>query len=259
MSLKKIKSQICVGFNFSGRFLDPTIPQNSQDMEEHSFKVNYQGREIEIISGAQEQIHRSRSFIYSKDEIKNAFKDISHLLNEFSWHFDLGIELFSCLVNFGGLIDEGTKNYLPRFQNVIADNFKQTIFNEKQHLALGFFREALSSNSPYYKFQSYYKIIEIPFKTGNKKGEWIKQCLKNLKYSKNSIERMKRNGVQEIADWLFINGRNALNHAYAKRKKIIDISDYEDWDNIKWANEIVKEIAEVTMQKQLKIPTPRRS
>lgn len=51
--------------------------------------------------------------------------------------------------------------------------FKQRVFNENQHLALGFYREGVSSGSAYYAFLCYAKLLEIPFKDGREKGRGL--------------------------------------------------------------------------------------
>jgi len=67
--------------------------------------------------------------------------------------------------------------------------------------------------------------------------------------------KQKRNGVTDVAQWIFKEGRNALSHAYRERQNsIVDITAFDHWQNIVWANEIVQELAEITMIEKLNIP-----
>lgn len=237
-----------VGFNFPGDFHEP-VPI-----------ISYEGRQLEVINGKDWETHCISTSVANETHVGAAFKSICHFLNELSWDFHIQLEIVTASSG-GGKMTSGAVNTMLRRDTYIINDFAQRVFEPAQHLALGFFREGYSSNSPFYTFLSYYKIIEIPFNSGKEKGQWIIDTLPKLNSAgaKSSINRMKNQGVNDIADWLFKEGRNALSHASAVRESIVDPCDYEHWQNIVWANQIVQEIAEVTMHEKLKIPKRRRS
>ena len=59
-------------------------------------------------------------------------------------------------------------------------------------------------------------------------------------------------GDRSIADWLHKDGRHAI--AHARLGEIIrDPNNYNDWDEIKWANEIMQELAEMLIIQKLEV------
>jgi len=233
---------ICVGFNFDGTFFDERIV------------VLYDKRSLEIITGKLHDPHRVRAAYGSGHEHKAVFQTISHFLSELSWK--LWIQLYADVCVYGtGLPDCSSQNYFPRSEQYFIHDFKQEVFENDQHLALGFYREGFGSPSPFYRFLSFYKILEIPFRDGSDKGKWVGSLIPRLSESRDSLQYLRRNGVNDVAKWIFEEGRNGLSHAYKKRQgSIVDITVFDHWQNIVWANEIVREMAEITMIEKLSVP-----
>lgn len=233
---------ICVGFNFDGTFFDERIT------------VPYGNRSLEIIMGKPNDSHRIRVAYDSVQEHKALFQTISHFLSELSWK--LQIELYTDVCIYGtGLPDCSSPNYFPRSEQYFIHDFKQEVFATDQHLALGFYREGFGSRSPFYRFLSFYKILEIPFRDGSDKGKWVDSLIPRLTESKGSLQYLRKNGVTDVAKWIFKEGRNGLSHAYKRRQgAIVDITAFDHWQNIVWANEIVEEMAEITMIEKLSVP-----
>ncbi|GEM_PF-3713301 len=233
---------ICVGFNFDGTFFDEktTVP--------------YDKRLLEVSMGKPNDSHRVRATYDNEQGHKAVFQTISHFLSELSWKLRIELCVDDCIYGTG-LPDCSFPNHFPRLERYFIHNFKQEVFANDQHLALGFYREGFGSESPFYRFLSFYKILEIPFTKGREKGKWIGSLTPRLSESKDSLQYLKRNGVTDVAQWIFKEGRNALSHAYRERQNsIVDITAFDHWQNIVWANEIVQELAEITMIEKLNIP-----
>ncbi|GAD02504.1 methylamine utilization protein MauJ [Agarivorans albus] len=167
------------------------------------------------------------------------------VLNEIVWFHGVKVS------NIHGLYSEycASMNFVPSDDSyaIHMNHFEQRVFTDAQHLALGFFREGTSSGSTYYEFLCYAKILEIPFKNGKTKGTWIEQQIPTLE---NELARALRdrkplflNG-KKLEDWLREDGRNALSHANIQSKQTVrDPNSYRDWDEIKWGNTVMRELA----------------
>ncbi len=231
-----------MGFNFDGTFFDKRIT------------LPYEKRSLEIIAGKPNDSHRVRASYPMDQDYKAVFQTISRFLGELSWKLRIGIYVDVCIYG-SGLPDCSSLNYFQRSEEYFIHDFKQEVFEHDQHLALGFYREGFGSKSPFYSFLSFYKILEIPFQDGTDKGKWIESLVPKLSESKDSINYLLRNGIKDVAKWIFKEGRNGLSHAYKKRQSsIVDITAFDHWQNIVWANEIVQELAEITMIEKLYIP-----
>lgn len=233
---------ICVSFNFDGSFFDERIV------------LPYDQRQLEVIKGNPNDSHRVKAAYDTAQDYKAVFKTISHFLSELAWKLQIELRTEDCIHGTGSP-DCSSQNYFTRSDRYFLHNFKQEVFANDQHLALGFYREGYCTISPFYRFLSFYKILEIPFKDGKDKGKWAESLIPRLTDSKESLQYLRRNGVKDVASWIFEEGRNGLSHAYKKRQgSIVDITVYDHWQNIVWANEIVQEMAEITMIEKLSIP-----
>jgi hypothetical protein len=104
----------------------------------------------------------------------------------------------------------------------------------------------------------YSKILEIPFKDGKAKGAWIEKEIPNLKGELAVLVRDRRVHMlrgKTLGMWLKEDGRNALSHANIRGGSTVrDPNSYKDWDEIKWGNTVMQELAEKAMIDCLKIP-----
>lgn len=177
-------------------------------------------------------------------------------LNELVWFYDIEV----CEMNGGHGDYCANANFLPSDDNyaIRMCGFSQQVFEVHQHLALGFYREGVSSGSPYYSFLCYAKILEIPFKSGKEKGEWIDQEILNLRSELAVSLRDRKVGIlggKSLGIWLLEDGRHALAHANIhSRNTVRDPNCYQDWDDIKWGNVAMKELAEKVISEKLHVP-----
>jgi len=220
---------------------------------DEDFEVDYNGYQLKISIRKPNKPH-DVSLKHSNNH-GEAFRAVSGFWNELSW-FN-GIEV----VNLGGGYSDCTMNfnYSANENTYLLNGFEQKIFDKIQHLALSFYREGFMSNSAFYTFQSYYKILEIPFENGKEKGKWIDDSIPLLRgemagYGIRRIESVI-SGQPSIGMWLLEVGRNALSHAYKEGSSIGDPNCYDYWQNIVYANELVKALAKKLMIEKLDIQT----
>lgn len=214
----------------------------------------YDGFNLEINVRKREAEHTVKCSYRTKGNYKEAYASIFHLFNELVWFYGLRV------YNVNGGHSHGSHvslNYAVNGDRYLI-SFKQRVYEKLQHLALAFFREAKCNESPYYRFMCFAKILEIPFTENQHKAkkEWVEVHLNKLKSKTASTFRDRKMGVlgnKSLADWLYKYGRHAI--AHARHGGIIrDPNNYDDWDEIKWANEIMQELAEDLIVQELKVP-----
>ncbi len=223
---------------------------------DETWTVDYDNEKLQL------EVKRSRRthcvFVQNKMgfQRRHPWEIFFRFFNELVWFYHITIED----VNGGHGNFCANANFLPSDDSYVINlsNFQQQIFDTDQHLALGFFREGVSSGSPYYRFLCYSKILEIPFKDGTAKGEWIDHEIPNLKGELAVSLRDRRVhmlGGKTLGMWLKKDGRDALSHADIQSGKTVrDPNSYQDWDEIKWGNTVMQELAEKAMIDCLKIP-----
>lgn len=222
------------------------------------WNFDYDGYNLEINVRERESEHTVKCSYRMKGNYKEAYASIFHLFNELVWFYGLRI----CNINGGHSAGSHVSlNYTVNSDQYLL-SFKQEVREKLQHLALAFFREAECNESPYYRFMCFAKIVEIPFKKDQQitKKEWVEGQLSGLKSKTASTFRdrkMKSLADVSLLDWLYKYGRHAI--AHARYGEIIrDPNNYDDWDEIKWANEIMQELAEAIIIQKLRVPKDHR-
>ncbi|MBW7910716.1 MAG: hypothetical protein H3C49_05510 [Alphaproteobacteria bacterium] len=187
---------------------------------------------------------------------KDAFKSIFRFFNEIVWFHQGHIS------DINGGTSQGSHvslNYRVRGEEYLP-GFKQRVFEDRPHLALAFYREAECNESPYYRFLCFSKILETPFKKKEAplKVNWIKQQILNLEDSIGTHFRDRKMATlkdKTLEDWLYEDGRHAIAHANEGRL-VRDPNNYDDWQDIVWANTIMEELARKTITQLLNVPPP---
>lgn len=186
---------------------------------------------------------------------RHPWETFFRILNEFAWYYGVKVK------DLNGAHGKysANANFLPDDDSyaIRLPDFKQQVFKEAQHLALGFFREGMSSGSAYYAFLCYAKILEIPFKDGTEKGIWIDESIQHLESNLAVSMRDRRIDVlggKTLGLWLQKDGRNALSHAKIQSGKLVrDPNSYRDWNDIKWGNTVMRELAEKVIVEELSV------
>lgn len=218
--------------------------------------IEYDGRRLQV-EASEQRFHHS---LIAKDKTgfrrRHPFDLFFRVLNELVWFNDLRV------TNLNG----GHGEYCANLNFLAGDDaymlplceFKQQVELKNQHLALGFFREGHSSGSAFYEFICYAKILEIPFKNGKDKGAWIDRAISDLRDEMALTVRDRKVvmlGDKSLGLWLKQDGRDALSHAKILGGATVrDPNCYRDWDEIKWGNIVMRELAEKIMVEDLQIP-----
>lgn len=240
-----------------------TLPRNKtmpittdKGVIDESWSIRYDDEEV-IVQAGKRRLHHTL-LLKSRNgfERHHPFEVFFRVLNELVWFLDVKLEdingghgRFSANLNFQAN-DDSYMTSLSRFQ--------QQVHSSEQHLALGFFREGHCSSSAFYQFLCFAKILEIPFRDGKDKGIWIDQAICELR-DELALTVKDRDVVmlkgKTLGMWLKQDGRDALSHAnIIGGATVRDPNSYRDWDEIKWANTVMRELAERVMMDKIGIP-----
>lgn len=223
---------------------------------DETWLITYDNREVQV------EVSKRRFFhtLVTRDRKgfggNHPFDVFFRVLNEFVWFSDIKVDdlngghgEYSANLNFRASDD----SYL-----IQLEGFRQQVSTEEQHLALGFFREGLSSGSAFYQFICYAKILEIPFRNGKAKGAWIDQAIGSLRDGLAVTVRDREIamlGGKSLGKWLHEDGRHALSHAKVRAGETVrDPNSFKDWDEIKWGSTVMRELAEKILVEELHIP-----
>jgi hypothetical protein len=137
------------------------------------------------------------------------------------------------------------------------DGYKQIAFTRDQQLALGIYRQGVSSNSIFYGFLSYSKVINIKCSGRKAHMSWINNNIHKIgnDHIINTINKLKKNGVMDLGELLYISGRCAIAHASLQSGEPIADPDSHD-DQIRIARDlpIAKALAGIFIREELNIP-----
>ena len=229
---------------------------NDNGITDETWVITYDGREIQVEASKRRLFHA----LFARDKKgsggSHPFDVFFRILNEFVWFSNIKVDdlngghgKYCANLNFRASDD----SYL-----IQLEGFSQQVTTEEQHLALGFFREGQSSGSAFYQFICYAKILEMPFTNVKAKSAWIDQAISELRDDPAVTVRDRKIemlGGKSLEKWLREDGRNALAHAKLKGGMAVrDPNSFKDWDEIKWGNTVMRELAEKAIVEELDIP-----
>ena len=186
-----------------------------------------------------------------------AHEAIFGFLSELSWLFQTKVELLHSWIESsektGGHIQPSWMRK-DLAQHIDLGAYSQICADEIQKLALGLYREGITSNSSFYSFLSYFKIITIRYPNRKQVAGWINDNLEAVHVQPLTIDYS-----QDVGQYLYSSGRCALAHADWRRKmkgeQVVNPNNYAD--NMRIAKELplIKELADIFMGNELNIPT----
>lgn len=223
---------------------------------EENWIITYDNLEVQVEASKRRFLHTLSSKNTKGFIERHPFNVFFRVLNEFVWFYDVKVgELngghgqYCANLNFRASAD----SYLIKLER-----FHQQVTSKEQHLALGFFREGLSSGSAFYQFICYAKILEIPFVDGKSKGEWIDRaisCLRDESAVTVRDRKLEMLGGKSLGKWLHKDGRDPLSHAKIRAGETVrDPNSFKDLDEIIWGNVVMRELAEKILVEELHIP-----
>jgi len=122
--------------------------------------------------------------------------------------------------------------------------------SEQAKLALAIYREGLVLNSASLRFLSFFKVLNITHSNGKAQIKWINNSLIHIKYGRE-LERLKelRKAHRDIGDYLYVQGRCAIAHAYSS--PLVNPDVYCDRRRMEDDLPLIKELASIFIEREL--------
>jgi hypothetical protein len=125
-----------------------------------------------------------------------------------------------------------------------------TTYSEERWLALALFKEGVNSDSVFYKFVNFWKILEKTIKKKKARLTWINSKGPQLGSHRERIDEiMKKNA--DLAEYLYDSGRCAIVHVF--HDPIVNPDDYNDFVRISEDVRIVQELARAAVDEFLPV------
>lgn len=128
--------------------------------------------------------------------------------------------------------------------------------DERAHLALALYREALNLNSPPFQFLSFYKVINILHGNGAAQTAWINRATLNIE---DQVARQRLAEIQaqheDVGGYLYASGRCAVAHAFDEN--VVDPDDPVDTIRLAKDLSVIKALAEYAIEVELGVQTQR--
>ncbi|WP_421902165.1 methylamine utilization protein MauJ [Maridesulfovibrio sp.] len=183
----------------------------------------------------------SNQIIIESDKEHQAHIAGRMFLSEFSWLFD--VPIYDIMHTGGSVPVEGITDFVGhnKFRKAVnLDKYLYSAKSDDQLLALGLYKEAVSSNSIFFKYLGLFKILEIGME-GKKRAKWLHEYLEKQQYE----------DAKQLSIDMWRQGRCAVAHG----KDSIDVHTFHDYHKIENFYFILKPAIRMYMEKDLKIFT----
>lgn len=233
----------------------------ADDFSKPFYSVIYDGFQIEIERAASmEKCHHLYVEITNGNE-KAAYEASFRFLSELAWLFRSRVEV---LAYSGGSHKIPTNFANRKFNRVLnsihLDDYEQIAFNPEQKLALGIYREGVSSNSRFYQFLSFFRVINLKCPKSKDIKDWVNRNIHKLSYdnalSKPILAELTKTGITDWGEHLYKTGRCAIAHASLQSgDPIADADNYDDISKIRNELSLIWELAKIFIREELNVPT----
>ncbi|WP_031485552.1 methylamine utilization protein MauJ [Maridesulfovibrio frigidus] len=162
-------------------------------------------------------------------------------LSEFSWLFDVAI--YDIMHTGGSIPIKGITDFVGHSRSRVPVDLESYSYSKKtdeQLLALGLYKEAISSNSIFFKYLGLFKILEIGM-DGKQRSRWLKEYLVKKQYD----------DAEQLSIDMWRQGRCAVAHG----KDSINVHTFHDYHRIEKFYFILKPAVRLYMENKLQIPT----
>lgn len=221
------------------------------DFQQNKYKFNYANRTFEIENSETKYGHILYVQTASHND-REAYSNAMNFFSEICW-------LFSTRVTVLGTLGSGyrTPIYCNRVFNgcidgINLDDYISVQYNDIQRMALALYREGNNSNSIFYTYLNYYKIINLVHSNPNNQMTWINNNISNAGLTDE--ENRLISGINDIGNHFYVSGRCAISHAsFSSSGDIANPDNYDDYYRISSEISIIKKLAEYIMKNEIHI------
>ena len=235
-----------------------------------SYVFKFRGREYRLLRGKRQRGGIELDCIltilneYDEKECDKVYRDIMIYCGCLSWerHTPIivggggGYGAKEVTIKRAGRVDT-TNRILPISMLNLTIERIPYVYTKDQEDALGLYREAIASGSPFYKFLCLWNILNIPYREESLVLDWINNARRNKRhrfFSNKLIEELEKEGIN-IGEYLKEQCRNAIVHIrrYTLAMKHIDPNNPEDLGRIGTVVYFLENLVELYVIEELKL------
>lgn len=225
----------------------------NNDFCDDSYNIDFDWYNLEIKRWAHNQWHEL--FIeVSNDKYEEAHEIWRRFLSEICWLYKTTAEVltywwWSNKTRF--LVQE--REFFRIWNALSLDEYEQITKDKNERLALSIYREGFNSNSKFYSFLCYARIINMIW-WWREQIKWINNNLDKIKNKTEFKEYFNKINVTDIWNHLYVSWRCAIAHADINTNwPIADADNFKDSDRIFEELKFIKEFAEIFIKFELNI------
>jgi hypothetical protein len=237
---------------------------DAESMDERKYlSVDYDDFTFHIRPSMSEDANTIAVFVENDQQKAAAKLAINRFLSAMAWKDGQAYMLLGG-VGFGA--SRSAKNGKPPLDNYRAKrrlpgrvisrfDFEhlQNPSDPKQKLALALYRDGLCSNSDFYTFLSFYKVINIGKDKGPVQVAWINANLRELRDPASKRVAELQTQFRDIGQYLYKQGRNAIAHAFAT--PIHDPDDPAALESVALDLPVIRQLAIRFIEQELGVPS----
>jgi hypothetical protein len=228
-------------------------------------KTEYAGLTLHIKPGHHDSVNLVSVFLRDIHQPQPAQLVINRFLSAMAWKEASPFVTLGTIIGGASEADEQKPRFnysegrVLRYGIVSRFDFEhlQNPSAAKQKLALALYREGLNSNTDFYRFLSFYKIVNIGFANGHEQVAWINTNLDKMwnHLAESRLNELK-SSVSDIGTYLLRQGRDAIAHAY--NQPILDPDIPTDRTTVTRNVDVMQGLAEAFIQEELGVPSQRK-
>lgn len=239
-----------MGFDFAGSFKQDTYTISYHKYQLELTKAKVRLREKRRAEVSSNQIHIK----ITSGDLHDAIEAGLMFLSEISWLWD--VEIFGTEMGGGnGPIRFHTRYRGSRFGGEVVDItfYRPMPLNDIQRLAVGLYKEGISSNSIFFKYLGLYKILEIEM-TGKQREKWLTEYLTGHWPGFNFDKKHEYvpKDPDDLQRFLYKYGRCAV--AHGKDDLTVDAHSLNDFRTIGVCYDVIKDAVRHYMKAEMGIP-----
>lgn len=228
-------------------------------------KTDYGGFTLHIKPGHEDEVGGISVFLENRHEPHRAQLAINRFLSAMAWKEG------SPFVTLGGVIggarpaDKDNPRFNWREGRILRGGIISTFDFEqlqdppedRQKLALALYREGLNSNNDFYRFLSFFKILNIGYANGHEQANWINVNHNNVwsHMAQTRLQELQKT-VPDVGLYLLRKGRDAIAHTFSQ--PILDPDLPTDREDVRRNTYLMEGLAQTFIQEELGVPSQRK-
>jgi hypothetical protein len=236
---------------------------SERDPRTTPLRTEYDGLTIHIQPRMDEYCDVMSTFVRPGENLGQIRLKLNRFLSAMAWKDNNAYVTRGSIAGGARLEDEDKPrfNYLEkrRITGYVISRFDfehlVVATDDRQRLALALYRDGLNSDNEFYRFLSYYKIVNILHSRPDDQMQWINASIPSLKF--DAAKRAQElSSFGDIGKYLYVQGRTAIAHAFGR--PIRDPDEPADRMEIKSDCTLIKALAARLIEHELGIPSLSR-